>query len=294
MTIAFHLPEIAAIQHSIGQSGKVLRGTVTVFFLRRFLQCCSLYWRCSQFFTSIMPNQTIFVTGAGRDIGQKIADRLGERQNFVIFHYASSRIGAEQSLERVIQAGGSGAIVEADLRAADGAETLANQVIEVLSGRSLDILVSNAAIAAASPLGQTEFAAVYSMTAVNLVAPFELINRLAAHISDGGAIVTLSVAATEKVFSATKAAVDCLVRHWAVALGDRGIRVNAVAPGVIEANFRAQLLQDSTFRHHLETATALKRIGQIDDVVDVVEFLTSAKSRWVTGQVIEVSGGWRI
>jgi 3-oxoacyl-[acyl-carrier protein] reductase len=248
-----------------------------------------------------MPNQTIFVTGAGRDIGQKIADRLGERQNFVIFHYASSRIGAEQSLERVIQAGGSGAIVEADLRAADGAETLANQVIEVLSGRSLDILVSNAAIAAASPLGQTEFAAVYSMTAVNLVAPFELINRLAAHISDGGAIVTLSVAATEKVFSpdfayfsATKAAVDCLVRHWAVALGDRGIRVNAVAPGVIEANFRAQLLQDSTFRHHLETATALKRIGQIDDVVDVVEFLTSAKSRWVTGQVIEVSGGWRI
>lgn len=120
-------------------------------------------------------------------------------------------------------------------------------------------------------------------------------------MSDGGVIVTLSVAATQKIFSpdfayfsATKAAVDCLVRHWAVALGHRAIRVNAVAPGVIEANFRAQLLQDAAFRQELESATALKRVGQIDDVVDVVEFLASAESRWITGQVIDVSGGWRI
>ena len=120
-------------------------------------------------------------------------------------------------------------------------------------------------------------------------------------MSDGGAIITLSVAATQRIFSpdfayfsATKAAVDCLVRHWAVALGTRGIRVNAIAPGVIEANFRAQLLQDATFRNELELATALKRVGQIDDVVDVVEFLTSAQSRWITGQVIDVSGGWKI
>jgi 3-oxoacyl-[acyl-carrier protein] reductase len=248
-----------------------------------------------------MPNQTIFVTGAGRDIGQKIAERLGKKGNFVIFHYASSRVGAEQALEKVIQSGGNGVLLQADLRASQGAETLANKVVEVLAGRQLDVFVSNAAIAAASPLGQSEWADIQAMTAVNILAPFEIVNRLAPHLSDGGAIVVLSVAATQRIFSpdfayfsATKAAVDCLVRHWAVALGDRGIRVNAIAPGVIEANFRAQLLQDATFRHALESATALKRIGQIDDVVDVVEFLTSAESRWITGQVIDVSGGWKI
>jgi NAD(P)-dependent dehydrogenase (short-subunit alcohol dehydrogenase family) len=178
---------------------------------------------------------------------------------------------------------------------------LADKVVEVLAGRQLDIFVSNAAIAAASPLGRTELTDIQAMTAVNLLAPFELINQLAPHMSDGGAIITLSVAATQRIFSpdfayfsATKASVDCLVRHWAVALGTRGIRVNAIAPGVIEANFRAQLLQDATFRNELELATALKRVGQIDDVVDVVEFLTSAQSRWITGQVIDVSGGWKI
>ncbi|MBC7881441.1 MAG: SDR family oxidoreductase [Anaerolineae bacterium] len=248
-----------------------------------------------------MTNRTIFVTGAGRDIGRSIAERLGKSKNFVIFHYASSRIGAEQALERVMQSGGNGAVIQADLRDSEGPETLANKVVEVLAGRPLDVFVSNAAIAAASPLGQTELTDIQAMTMVNLLAPFELINRFAPHMSDGGAIITLSVAATQRIFSpdfayfsATKAAVDCLVRHWAVALGSRGIRVNAIAPGVIEANFRAQLLQDAAFRHELESATALKRVGQIDDVVDVVEFLTSAESRWITGQVIDVSGGWKI
>ncbi|MEM8506059.1 MAG: SDR family oxidoreductase [Cyanobacteria bacterium P01_D01_bin.1] len=248
-----------------------------------------------------MANRTILVTGAGRDIGQKIAECLGKDKNFVICHYASSRDGAEQALERVIQSGGSGAVIQADLRDATSSTLLADKVIEVLAGRQLDILISNAAIAAASPLGQTELTDIQAMTAVNLLAPVELINRLAPHVSDNGTIITLSVAATQRIFSpdfayfsATKAAVDCLVRHWAVALGTRGIRVNAIAPGVIEANFRAQLLQDSTFRHELESATALKRVGQIDDVVDVVEFLTSVKSRWITGQVIDVSGGWKI
>ncbi|MEM9771288.1 MAG: SDR family oxidoreductase [Cyanobacteria bacterium P01_D01_bin.73] len=248
-----------------------------------------------------MPNQTIFVTGAGRDIGQNIAQRMGEKQNFVIFHYASSRIGAEQSLERVIQSGGSGVIIQADLRDGADVEMLAEKVVQALAGRQLDILISNAAIAAASPLGQIDMTDIREMTNVNLLAPFQLINRLEPYMGNGGAIVTLSVAATQRIFSpdfayfsATKAAMDCLVKHWAVALGDRQIRVNAIAPGIIEANFRAQMLQDAQFRNQLESATALKQIGQINDVVDVVEFLTSTESRWITGQVIDVSGGWKI
>lgn len=248
-----------------------------------------------------MTSQTIFVTGAGRDIGRSIAERLGKNKNFVIFHYASSRVGAEQALEKVVQGGGSGAIVQADLRDKQSVEGLASKVIEALAGRQLDIFVNNAAIATASPLGQTEWMTLQAMTMVNLLAPFELVNQLAPHMRNGGTIITLSVAATQRIFapefayfSATKAAVDCLVRHWAVALGDRGIRVNAIAPGLIEANFRAQLLQDTAFRHELEAATALRRVGQIDDVVDVVEFLTTAESRWITGQVLDVSGGWKI
>ncbi|MEO1300574.1 MAG: SDR family oxidoreductase [Cyanobacteria bacterium J06636_16] len=206
-------------------------------------------------------------------------------------------VGAEQALEEIIQAGGSGVVLQADLREDHAAENLANAVIEALVGRQLDLCVINAEIAAASPLGHSDPADIWAMTMVNLLAPFELINRLAPHIAPEGSVITLSVAATHRVFSpdfayfsATKAAMDCLVRHWAVALGNRGVRVNAIAPGVIEANFRAQLLQNPTFRAELESATALGRAGQIADVVDAVAFLASLEARWITGQVIDVSG----
>lgn len=250
-----------------------------------------------------MASRTILVTGAGRDIGRGIAERLGMSgdKNFVIFHCAASRAGAEQALEKVLHSGGNGIVVQADLQESQGAERLASTVVEALAGRQLDIFISNAATTAATPLGDVEPSHIQSMTMVNLLAPFELVNRLATQMAEGGSIITLSVAATQRVFSpdfaffsATKAAVDCLVKHWAIALGERGIRVNAIAPGVIEANFRAQLLQDLEFRNQLEAATALKRVGQIEDVVDAVEFLTSPQARWITGQVIDVSGGWRL
>lgn len=253
-----------------------------------------------------MTGRTILVTGAGRDIGRKIAERLVKNapkddKPFVFLHCAASRTGAEQVLEQMVQNGGDGVVVQADLRTSEGVEHLFTTVIETLAGRQLNIFVSNAAIAAATPIGQTESANVQAMTRVNLQAPFELVNRLAPHMATGGSIIALSVAATHKVFSpdfayfsATKAAVDCLVQHWAVAFGERQIRVNAIAPGVIEANFRAQLVKDDAFRAQLESDTALGRAGQIDDVVKVVEFLTSAQAGWITGQVIDVSGGWRL
>ncbi|MEM6455413.1 MAG: SDR family oxidoreductase, partial [Acidobacteriota bacterium] len=113
--------------------------------------------------------------------------------------------------------------------------------------------------------------------------------------------LALSVAATDKVFSpdfglfsASKAALDALVRNWAAALGPRRIRVNGIAPGIVAVNFRAALLEDPGFRQQLEADTALGRAAQIDDVLDVITFLTSDTARWITGQVIEASGGWRL
>ena len=95
-------------------------------------------------------------------------------------------------------------------------------------------------------------------------------------------------------FFATKAAVDTLVKHWAVALGGRKIRANSVASGVIAVNFRAALLKDPAFRLALERDTALGRAGRVSDVTEVVSFLASKDAQWITGSTIQTSGGWRL
>ncbi|MBC8120638.1 MAG: SDR family oxidoreductase, partial [Gemmatimonadaceae bacterium] len=74
----------------------------------------------------------------------------------------------------------------------------------------------------------------------------------------------------------------------------RKIRSNAIAPGVVEVNFRAELLKDPEFRQNLESMTALGRPGTVDDIAQVVQFLASEQSGWITGQVIDSSGGWKL
>ena len=241
------------------------------------------------------------VTGAGRDIGRAIAVRLGGAGSFAILHYSNSAEGVESALAEIRAGGGNGLTIQADFNERDGIAHFIDQMLAALAGRTLDFAVFNAAVTAATPLGSSQLHDLQSMLTANVLAPQRIMDALAAQISDGGAVIALSIAAVRQVFSpdfgffsATKAAVDTLVRSWAVALGGRGIRVNAVAPGLIDANFRAELLKDAGFRASIERVTALGRSGRIEDVVDVVEFLLSDKARWITGQIIDASGGWKI
>ena len=137
------------------------------------------------------------------------------------------------------------------------------------------------------------------MFAVNVRSPFFLVQQLLPLLQDGSSVVLMSsLAARASVgvlpaYSATKGAIDTLVRHFAALLGPRGIRVNAVAPGVIDTDMSSFVRSDEG-RDYTLGIQALQRLGHPDDVADVITFLASDAARWVTGDSIQAGGGSKL
>jgi 3-oxoacyl-[acyl-carrier protein] reductase len=138
-----------------------------------------------------------------------------------------------------------------------------------------------------------------SLFAVNVRAPYFLVQQLLPIMSEGGAIVFVSslgaraAVGTLAAYASTKGAINTLVKYLASALGPRGIRVNAVAPGVIDTDM-SNFTKTEAGRATVMGMQSLKRIGQPDDVAAVVEFLASDASRWITGDIIAVDGGSKL
>jgi len=218
----------------------------------------------------------------------------------VIVHYG--RGGAEAEAEAVVReirdAGGRAHAVATDLAAADGPHKLAAEVRRIVGDR-LDILVANAGIAKNATIEDTTVEDFDSLFAVNVRSPFFLVQQLLPILSAGSSVVLLSSLAAHaavpalSAYSATKGAVDTLVKHFTAALGERGIRVNAVAPGVVETDMSA-FTQTDGGRDFTLGIQALKRVAQPDDIGDVVAFLASDDSRWITGDTLRVDGGSKL
>jgi 3-oxoacyl-[acyl-carrier protein] reductase len=242
--------------------------------------------------------KTALVTGASRGIGSAIAVGLGQAGAHVLVHYGRAKLEAESVVARIQGSGGSAEVVCADLAAANGPHELAAQVRQKV-GERLDILVANAGISKAATLEETTVQDFDELFAVNVRAPFFLVQQLLPVLRDGSSITLLSslaahaAAATIPAYSATKGAIDTLVKHFAFALGPRGIRVNAVAPGVVETDMSGFLKTASGQRATL-SMQALKHIGQPGDIAGVVIFLASEHARWITGDTLRVDGGSRL
>ena len=245
-----------------------------------------------------LSGKAALVTGASRGIGSAIAVGLAKVGAHVLVHYGRSKLAAESLVARIRDSGGSAEVVCADLAAANGPHELALQVRERVGDR-LDILVANAGIAKAATLEETTVQDFDALFAVNVRAPFFLVQQLLPVLGTGSSIILISslaahaAADTIPAYSATKGAIDTLVKHFAFALGPRGIRVNAVAPGVVETDMSGFLRTDSGRRGTL-AMQALKRIAQPEDVSGVVVFLASEDARWITGDSIRVDGGSRL
>ena len=216
----------------------------------------------------------------------------------VLVHYGRSKLAADSAVAQIRGAGGSAEAVCADLVTPDGPHELATQVRQRIGDR-LDILVANAGISRAATLEDTTVADFDEMFAVNVRAPFFLVQQLLPVLGAGSSVTLLSslavhaAAATIPAYSATKGAIDTLVKHFAYALGPRGIRVNAVAPGVVETDMSAFTKTDAGRRGTLGMQV-LKRLAQPDDIAGVVVFLASEAARWITGDTLRVDGGSRL
>ncbi len=242
--------------------------------------------------------KTALVTGASRGIGRATALALAEAGAQVLIHYGKNAAEAEAVVAQIRTAGGRAQAISADLASPEGPSDLARQV-RAIAGERLDILVANAGIAKAVSIEDTTVEDFDALFAVNVRAPFFLVQRLLPILREGSSVIfTSSLAAHAAVgelsaYAATKGAIDTLVKHFAAALGPRGIRVNAVAPGVVATDMSSFAKTDEG-RVATTSMQALKRVAQPEDIAGAIAFLASDAARWVSGDTLRVDGGSKL
>jgi 3-oxoacyl-[acyl-carrier protein] reductase len=247
---------------------------------------------------TVLSGKTALVTGASRGIGRASALALATAGAQVLVHYGRGKDEAEAVAQEIRSHGGRAQTVAANLAAPDGAHALAREVRAIVGDR-LDILVSNAGISRAATIEETTIEDFDNLFAVNVRAPFFLLQQLLPILGSGSSVVLVSSLAAHasvgnlSAYAATKGAIDTLVKHFATALGPRGIRVNAVAPGVV-ATEMSNFTKTDAGRDFTLGMQALKRLAQPDDLGDVVAFLASNNARWVSGDTIRVDGGSKL
>jgi 3-oxoacyl-[acyl-carrier protein] reductase len=248
-----------------------------------------------------MPNlsgKTALVTGASRGIGRASALALAAAGAQVLVHYGRGANEADGVVGKIRKAGGRADAVAADLERADGPHKLAKLARDIVGDR-LDILVANAGVSKSATIEDTTIEDFDRLFAVNVRAPFFLVQQLLPILSKGSSIVLVAslaargVIGTIPAYAATKGAIETMVKHFASLLGDRGIRVNAVAPGVVETDM-SNFTKTDAGRDLALGMQAFKRLAQPDDIGGVVAFLASDDARWITGDTIHVDGGSKL
>jgi 3-oxoacyl-[acyl-carrier protein] reductase len=245
----------------------------------------------------VLEGRTALVTGASRGIGRGIAERLGRDGARVAVHYGRNETAAKETVAAIEAAGGSAFAIGVELGRPGDAEALWEEFDRHAEG--LDILVNNAGIGNTRPIeeiGEAEYDRVF---AVNVRAPFFILKHGMARLRDGGRVINISsglartaVMPDNMAYAMTKGALDVLSRDLSKVLGARRITVNSVAPGIIDTDNTYERLHGTEGGWDRAAAiSALGGVGETADVADVVAFLASDASRWVTGSWVDATGG---
>ena len=244
-----------------------------------------------------LSGKTALVTGASRGIGAAAARALAKDGAHVIVHYGNNAAEADKIVAEIRGQGGKADTAGANLEQPDGPFKLARQVRELTN--TLDVLVLNAGVATMAPIEETSVTDFDRLFAVNVRAPYFTLQQLLPILSDKASVIfTSSVVARAAVsnlsaYAGTKGAINTFVKQFAPVLGERGIRVNAVAPGVIETDMSSFAKSDDGKAYTL-SLQSLKRVAKPDDIAGAFTFLASDDSRWITGEIIEASGGSKL
>ncbi|WP_431045876.1 SDR family NAD(P)-dependent oxidoreductase [Roseateles sp. L2-2] len=248
--------------------------------------------------------KTALVTGGSRGIGRAIAQGLAREGATVALTYNASRAGADETIAAIEAAGGQAFALQADLVDAGAIpalfEKLDGELLARHGAKRLDILVNNAGNAGWGGLPDATPDGWDTLFAVHARAPFFMIQSALDRLADGGRVINISSALATRpmpvvpIYSMAKAGINNLTHALAMELGPRGITVNAVAPGWTRTDMNTAVHENAEMVKSIEADTALGRFGEPADIAQVVAFLASDQGGWITGQVIEATGGYKL
>ena len=239
--------------------------------------------------------RTVIVTGASRGLGRAMATAFGARGDFVYVGFGAGEAEAEETLERVHEAGGDGAILQADARDRAAVEAAVDRVVR--ERKTLDVLVNNAGVARDEPFALMSEESWEEVLSVNLSGVYRFCRAAVRPMlaQKRGAIVNVASIAGFRAspgqsnYAASKGGVLALTATLGAELAPRGVRVNAVVPGFIAAGMASRL--DRRLAERAREHIPIGRFGQAEEVAKVVLFLASDDAAYVVGQAITVDGG---
>ncbi|MGO7158305.1 glucose 1-dehydrogenase [Rhizobium johnstonii] len=245
-----------------------------------------------------LTGKVAVVTGASKGIGAAIAKAFAAEGAQVVVNYASSKSGADAVVEAISAAGGKAIAVQVDDSKAGEAQGLVDAAVKEFG--KLDVLVNNSGVYEFAPIGEVTEEQYRRMFDVNVLGVLLTTRAAVKHLGEGGSIINISSVVTSlappdsAVYTGTKGAVEGINSVLAKELGPRKIRVNAILPGMVETEgTRSAGVIGSDFEQTIVAQTPLGRIGQPDDIAGVAVFLASDDARWLTGERLAASGGFR-
>ena len=241
-----------------------------------------------------LAGKVALVTGGSRGIGAAIAQRLAQEGATVLITYTKNKKAADDVITEITKQGQTAHAFKADV----SCEKETNALIEEVSKATgkIDILINNAGVWGTGPLESLTLESYDKIFDVNVKGVIATTVAALKLLPEGGRIINISSVAAKvampgaSVYSASKAALDHLTKIWAQELGPKGITVNGVAPGTTVTDMFHEAIAEDQHEGFIQK-TALRRLGQVDDIAAVVAFLASKDGGWVTGQTIIADGG---
>ncbi|GAA5481194.1 SDR family NAD(P)-dependent oxidoreductase [Haloferula sargassicola] len=246
---------------------------------------------------SKLAGKAALVTGASKGIGAAIAKQLAADGASVIVNYATDQAGADRTVAAITGAGGKALAIQANIAKPDEVSRLVEESAKAFG--KLDIVVNNAGVYQFETLEELTPEQFYRNFDTNVLGLLLTTKEAVRHFpEEGGSVIHISSVVATKgfannaIYSATKGAVDAATRALAAELGPRGIRVNAISPGMVSTEGSADF-STGEMADGLAAITPLRRIGQPEDIAPLASFLASSDASWITGETYAVSGGFR-
>lgn len=271
-------------------------------YLRKLLNN-ERWWMCYiDKYICITPNmgrlsgKVALVTGASRGIGRAIAIELAKEGASIVINYSKDQYGAEKTLEEIKKINGYGVLVKEDISSYENTKIMVDEIIITMG--KIDILVNNAGISNIGLFIDSDKASIDNIMSVNLLGPIYLTKHIVEYMipRKSGNIVNISSiwgetgASCEVLYSASKGGINLFTKSLAKELAPSNIRVNAIAPGVIDTQMNSFLTEEE--KNEIEQEIPLGRFGTPEEIGKLTSLLCSDDSSYITGQVIKADGGF--